>query len=390
MADDVFSQLKGAPVPGQQAVDPANAPVAPESGNVFDTLGGNLDQQRLDRERARLAREAYDRFRGAGGRRRFMAGARNLASAVPFSSVIPGLRGFTSPEAGSEEAGDLEDYRQGQPIHSGIGTMLGRGIPYLALGAGAPGLFANLPRAMATGAAIEGGDEYAAGRGNVPGAAATGAASAIPGWLLGRITTPRSRASSTKAIADREAARVAAMEPVLDETADEMTRLLRGVTGRGERGRFVTPIDPALAMQQGNSAEALTRAATREIGSPPLTIPRISSDRNVNETLLGGALGTGIGDLMGIPHPWGTIGGAYAPTLRRMGIRGANAAIDSLNQGFGQSTTGRATREVLFRILNNQILSDADRALLHALGMPATQAGVDATGGREIPTLGGR
>lgn len=377
VADNIFEQLEGAPKPEESVTVTPNAPIVPENGNIFDTLGGDLEAQTRARANARDRRAAYDRFRAAGGRRRFMAGARNLTSAIPFAGLIPGVRGFASPQAGSEEAGDLADYRLGQPIHSGIGTTLGRGLPYAALGAGIPALLSTLPRAAATGAAIEGGDEYTSGRGGNTGLAALmGAVSALPGWAFGRAVTPRSEIMSGSAWRNRTDAALARANRARREIMSDQPP-------GGPHG--ATPEELAQWAQRvaGTGTRALDEMTAAPISIPPVPA---GADR-VAEMMRYGAIGGAIGHIPGLDSPMmGAIMGSLLPDIRRRGIGLANRTIEGINRNLQGTPAG----EALFRYFNNQVLSDADRALLHALGVPATQGGVEATGGRQIPTLGGR
>lgn len=165
---------------------------------VSSLTGGNLPVETPDEREARIA---YGQFREIGGGRRFMAGARNMASATPFI----GRTSFANPETGTQEREDLDLYRTGMPRHSGIGRLIGGTAPYVAAAGVAPALFSTLPRAMLALGGTEAADTAFGGGTpeDITLSGARGAASAVPGWLLGRTITPipnpRTRARLTGA-----------------------------------------------------------------------------------------------------------------------------------------------------------------------------------------------
>lgn len=139
------------------------------------TLGGKIPQ------RSPYGSDAsyYEpRYQAMGAMRRARAGAQNIVSSIPL------VRSF-APEISPPEA--VEIARGARPFLSGVERTTGHAAGYAAL---PNSWLSTLPRAAASGAALEGLSAATEGEPIAP-AAVGGAVSAIPGSFLSKTITPR-------------------------------------------------------------------------------------------------------------------------------------------------------------------------------------------------------
>lgn len=339
------------------------------------TAAGHALATEQERENRRKRNEANARFGSAGPRRRFMAGARQVAGSMPLVRRIPAVERFANPQADTPEGQDLADYRLGSPGSARVGEFIGGGAPYAGAASMLPRLFGTLPGAIAGNVAIGAGDAKLDPQGNPLSRALIEALGTTGAWGLGRALTPRSNLTSGIGHAERAKQRQAATENLIDDAAGTQTDALNTALAelRGfspTTGAPITRGGTEAASRRIDADAATTEQATRDIMSPPLTIPNIPDDVSLRDMAFWGAIGAGAGHLSGNNSILGGAAGVLIPEVRSAGIRGANRMIDSLNSSFGTSRAGRMTREAIFRYFNNRVLSDADRALLHALGGP--------------------
>lgn len=330
----------------------------------------------------RTEKEAYQRYRQIGPRRRVMAGARNIVNSMPIVRHIPGIREFANPEAGSEAQRDVYDYKTGMPTHSRVGGFLGNTTPYALSAAAAPGLFSTLPGAMIGNAAIGGTEAHLSGENPVL-AGAFSAAGTLPFWAAGRVLTPRSNAVASHAHAVRDLTRREGMATINDDLSDALVNALSGIGGRRTNGQFARRYTPEQASRIAERGRARANEEIDNLFRPAPQIPQIPEGNTTREMLTWGAIGTALGHMTGT-NPWGGIGGVLAPYVRRRAIDTTNRAINRLNDSLSQSEIGRALGQAGFAYANNRVLPDRVRSIAHAIGGPT---GDETLRRKRIPRL---
>lgn len=278
-------------------------------------------------------------YQNMGPARRAKAGLQNIVSGMPIIGNLPGFRNISTPE-------DVEISRGARPGLSAIESATGHTAPYAVLGSGIPRLFSTLPRSAGMGAGIESTD--AAMRGENPiVAGAAGAAGALPGYLLGKTITPRTR---DIALENQTNSQVGSL--------NQMADLLRRATGRTKSGQFTKKLAPGEA-----------EAAVEDILNPAAQIPPIPNyAARLEQMARWGASGGMAGMAFGRPIEGAIIGAIAPPAIRALG-RAGNAGRETANRMLA-TPLGRRVAARGRDYLNNTAMSDEMRALLHAISTP--------------------
>lgn len=352
------------------------------TGGTVPAVGDNARRA----EERRLATEAAGRFAKMPPDRQFMAGARQTVGSMPLIKRIPPVRRFSNPEKGTPEAQDLSDFRTGHPrISSGFG-FAGNAAPYVGAAGLLPGAFRSLAGAMTGNATIGASDAYLGGENPVY-AGLMDAAATIPGWAIGRLMTPRGKAATAPVRAEFNANRTGAIDDVMDESVGALNTALGGLrtSSRGARGRFVTrpPTSETLSemgeatQRMGTAGQALETASTPTMRAPTIGEGGANSIQrsidNATQSAILGLLAAGGGQHVGL-NPFLTgAAGMLAPRVAQAGVSRVNSAVEGFNRRFLSADAPKLPRRALFRYLNNQTLSDRDRAIVHAMSVPTTE-----------------
>lgn len=307
----------------------------PKADNQDHTLGGNIPPVVPGQVAAQ--RELRRRWRGRTRTDQARIASQDILSAAPI------VGGLIEPDYA-----ESEEFRENHPVARWGGRTAVRAAPYLAAGAGLPGLFSTAPRAMATSGGIEALDAHMRGENPAVGAI-NGVVGGGIGSAVGRTLTPRNNQAAF--IARREH-----QQHLNDGWANIQRRLRAGditaTQARQELNDLMNPI------------ARLSDSATERIHS----MARWGT--------LGAAGGMAAGNT-GL----GLILGALAPEVARAGT---NATRNTINRALNTNSGSQfinAHREWL----NNNFLSDRSRSILHALSTPAVSEMERA--GRSIPTL---
>lgn len=338
----------------------------------------------------RVQASAGEAFTSLPALRRGIAGARHVVGSMPLINHIPGISGFANPEEGTEGRQDLDLYRTGMPTSARIGTVIGGGLPSAVVGGIFPRLMAGIPGAATVNAGIGAGEAHLSGE-NPLTAALTGAGGTALGAGAGRVLTPMNRASSTASRASQAQAIADAQKAVQDALNAART----GATGRTAGGRFAKRAPPGSGRALIDRASAQLDAATHPTPQIPMLGNRAAEGIDARlQQAIWGAIGVGAGHRAGVDPILTGLVGAFSPQITRAGIGTVNAGIGSINRGL--ASMPRPARGAINRYINNQALSDEQRALLNALAPSMAseygQEGLRELGlpsGLPIPTLGG-
>lgn len=409
MADDPYEEFRG-------------------YAREYQTLGEGTPtaEDRAKKEQESVAAgEAYGRFQRQSPVRQFMSGARHTVGSMPLISRIPPVRRFANPEAGTEAASDLQDFRTGLPGTSRAFGAAGSVVPYAGAGAVLPGLFSRLPGAMAGNAAIGGTDAYLGGE-NPMAAGLRDAVATIPGSVAGRIVTPRGQAATDDFWKQFQGRQSAVIDRGIDEAIDALNRIQAGhlathpratMRPRTETGGFSPRASSTEAAEEFQRLAAQMEALQAElarVSRPTMQVPSVGPQatdriergiRDATNSAMMGMLSAGAGSHFGLNPLLTGAAGMAAPRIAQWGTDRVNRAIEGLNRRVLSDDAPGLPRTILAKVLNNQILSDRERAILNGLSAPATVQGGEvamqavapsiidliggALGGRQAPTLGG-
>lgn len=360
-----------------------------EDNQYTQSLIGTIPTEEQE-ARTRAMGAATTRFSNAGIGRQLAAGARQFVGGMPFAQSIPGVRDFVNPGFNTQEAQDLQDFRSGMPIGSGLTRGAGNAVPYMAAGAAVPGLLSTPTRGAMTMGATEGANDFVAS-GNptefVTGAA-RGGISGFLGGLPGKVVTPRTNWRAGRLERARATRERGEIDRIIDESTNAGVDALRGIRSAGPGGA-----QDMVAAHRART-ERLNEGL-RDVTQPPVNIPLVN-DPFVRDTAMGTLGGAGLSLLMG-GHPVGgaVIGGLALPPVKRFLARRANEAIEKFNEGLGRTKAFRFGNRQYNKYINNQFLSDRMRAMINPMFASSAETSMeDSDILRELnryrpPTLGG-
>lgn len=339
------------------------------------TLGGNLPSEEQE-ARQRVRTNAYRRFSALSPDRQMRASGRQFVGGMPIIGALASR--YTNPAGGSEGRQDLEDLRTGSPGTSGALSIGGGAAPYMALGAGLPGLLNTGVRSALVTGPVEAAD--AAMRGGNP--LQSGTVGAISGFLGGgpaRAISPSTPFQARRiATGQRDS-----LNDIINSATDANVAALNRIKKAGGSASDIT--------QQQREASKKLAQQVHDAQNPPMNIPPVT-DPAFRDTISGGLMGSGLSMMAG-QHPLlgGAVGALAYPAISKFIKRRANETIAEFNERVGSTRAARAVNRTWRAYMDRSRLTDEHRALLNVL---SAQSGQELFNNMQTvppaPTLGGQ